>query len=185
MLPIYERDGAGGPAVTVRLACAGDAEAVRAIRNHAIEHSTALWTEVPQSPAESTAWLARHLRRGSAFVAEAGGEVAGFAVFAPWRDLEGYRHTVEDSVYVREGRHGLGIGSTLLTALITAARAAGHHLMIAGIESGNGASVRLHERFGFEHAGTIREAGIKFGRRLDLTLMRLALDETAAPGSLG
>ncbi|MEV7499741.1 N-acetyltransferase family protein [Streptomyces sp. NPDC093018] len=181
MLPIYERDRG----VTVRPACAGDAEAVRAIRNHAIEHSTALWTEIPQSPAEGAAWLARHLERGSAFVAEAGGEVAGFAVFAPWRDLEGYRHTVEDSVYVREGRHGLGIGSTLLTTLITAARAAGHHLMIAGIESGNGASVRLHERFGFEHAGTIREAGIKFGRRLDLTLMRLALDEAAAPGSLG
>ncbi|MFR9793319.1 N-acetyltransferase family protein [Streptomyces sp. MB22_4] len=172
MLPIYEKDRA----VTVRPACAGDAEAVRAIRNHAIEHSTALWTETPQSPAEAEAWLARHLERGSAFVAEAGGEVTGFATFAPWRELEGYRHTVEDSVYVREGRHGLGIGSTLLATLIAAAREAGHHLVIAGIEAGNGASIRLHERFGFEHAGTVREAGVKFGRRLDLTLMRLALD---------
>ncbi|WP_435644359.1 N-acetyltransferase family protein [Streptomyces sp. SCPE 10] len=172
MLPIYERAGA----VTVRRAHAGDAEAVRAIRNHAIEHSTALWTETPQSAAEGAAWLAAHLERGSAFVAETDGEVAGFAVFAPWRALDGYRHTVEDSVYVREGRHGLGIGSALLAALIAAAREAGHHLVIAGIEAGNGASIRLHERFGFEHAGTVREAGIKFGRRLDLTLMRLPLD---------
>jgi len=172
MLPIYERDRA----VTVRPAHAGDAEAVRAIRNHAIEHSTALWTETPQSAAEGVTWLAAHLERGSAFVAEADGEVAGFAAFAPWRALDGYRHTVEDSVYVREGRHGLGIGSALLTTLIAAAREAGHHLVIAGIEAGNGASIRLHERFGFEHAGTVREAGIKFGRRLDLTLMRLALD---------
>ncbi|MFF9179903.1 GNAT family N-acetyltransferase [Streptomyces misionensis] len=172
MLPIYERAGA----VTVRRAHAGDAEAVRAIRNHAIEHSTALWTEIPQSAAEGRAWLAAHLERGSAFVAETDGEVAGFAVFAPWRALDGYRHTVEDSVYVREGRHGLGIGSALLAVLIAAAREAGHHLVIAGIEAGNGASIRLHERFGFEHAGTVREAGIKFGRRLDLTLMRLPLD---------
>ncbi|TWV55829.1 N-acetyltransferase [Streptomyces misionensis] len=172
MLPIYERNRA----VTVRRAHAGDAEAVRAIRNHAIEHSTALWTETPQSAAEGAAWLAAHLERGSAFVAETDGEVAGFAVFAPWRALDGYRHTVEDSVYVRAGRHGLGIGSALLAALIAAAREAGHHLVIAGIEAGNGASIRLHERFGFEHAGTVREAGIKFGRRLDLTLMRLPLD---------
>ncbi len=47
--------------------------------------------------------------------------------------------------------------------------------MIAGIEAGNAASVRLHERFGFQHVGTIPEAGTKFGRWLDLTLMSLRL----------
>ncbi|MEV6762663.1 N-acetyltransferase family protein [Streptomyces sp. NPDC051105] len=171
MNPIYERDGT----VTIRPARPGDTEAVRAIRNHAIEHSTALWTETPQSPVEGAAWLAAHLARGSAFVADVGGEVAGFAVYGPWRELDGYRHTVEDSVYVREDRHGLGIGSALLGALLTAARAAGHHVVIAGIEAENTASVRLHRRFGFEHAGTVREVGTKFGRWLDLTLMRLPL----------
>ncbi|MER6923986.1 N-acetyltransferase family protein [Streptomyces spiralis] len=172
MNPIYERTRAD---VTVRRARPDDAEAVRAIRNHAIEHTTALWTQTPQSPAEAVAWLAAHLDRGSAFVAEAEGEVAGFAVHGPWRHLDGYRHTVEDSVYVREGRHGLGIGSALLKALIASARDAGHHVMIAGIEAGNTASIRLHERFGFHHAGTVPEVGTKFGRWLDLTLMRLPL----------
>jgi phosphinothricin acetyltransferase len=171
MTPLYERR----QAVTVRRAHPGDAEAVRAIRNHAIEHSTALWTEATQSPAEGAVWLAAHLERGSAFVAVTGEEVAGFAVYGPWRTLDGYRHTVEDSVYVREDRHGLGIGSALLAALIEAARAAGHHVMVAGIETRNGASVRLHERFGFQHAGTLPEVGTKFGRWLDLTLMRLPL----------
>ncbi|MEU2338026.1 N-acetyltransferase family protein [Streptomyces sp. NPDC006654] len=174
MNPLYER----APVVTVRPARAGDAEAVRAIRNHAIEHSTALWTDTPGTAAEGAAWFATHLERGSALVAEvagAPGEVAGFAVYGPWRALDGYRHTVEDSVYVREGSQGLGIGSTLLAALIAAAREAGHHVMIAGIEARNAPSVRLHERFGFEHAGTVREVGTKFGRWLDLTLMRLPL----------
>jgi len=172
MNPIYETSATG---VTVRPALAGDAEAVRDIRNHAIEHSTALWTDRTLSAAEGAAWLAAHLERGSAFVAEAAGEVVGFATYGPWREKEGYRHTVENSVYVREGRHGLGIGSALLDAVITSARAAGHHVMVAGIEAGNSASVRLHERYGFEHAGTVREVGIKFGRWLDLTIMRLPL----------
>ncbi|MCG7209057.1 GNAT family N-acetyltransferase [Streptomyces arenae] len=174
MNPIYERS----PAVTVRPAEARDAEAVRAIRNDAIEHSTALWTETPQTAAEGAAWFAAHLERGSALVAEvadAPGEVAGFAVYGPWRALDGYRHTVENSVYVREGRQGLGIGSALLAGLVVAAREAGHHVMIAGIEARNASSIRLHERFGFEHAGTVREVGTKFGRWLDLTLMRLPL----------
>lgn len=172
MDPIYERRST---AVTVRRALPGDAEAIRAIRNHAVEHSTALWTQTPQSSPESVAWLATHLERGSAFVAETAGDVAGFAVYGPWRALDGYRHTVEDSVYVREDRHGLGIGSALLAALIDSAGAAGHHVMIAGIEAGNTASIRLHERFGFQHVGTVPEVGTKFGRWLDLTLMRLPL----------
>ncbi|MFE1878404.1 GNAT family N-acetyltransferase [Streptomyces diastatochromogenes] len=171
MDPIYERHRA----VAVRPAHPGDAEAIRAIRNHAIEHSTALWTQTPQSPTEGAAWLATHLERGSAFVADVDGDVAGFAVYGPWRELDGYRHTVEDSVYVREGRHGLGIGSALLAALITAARDAGHHVVIAGIEAENTSSIRLHERFGFHHVGTVPEVGTKFGRWLDLTIMRLPL----------
>ncbi|MFC7308259.1 GNAT family N-acetyltransferase [Streptomyces monticola] len=162
-------------AVTVRLAGPGDAEAVREIRNHAIEHSTALWTQTLQSPTEGAAWLGAHLERGSALVAEVDGEVAGFAVYGPWRSYDGFRHTVENSVYVREGRHGLGIGSALLAALIDSARAAGHHVVVAGIEAENEGSIRLHERFGFQHAGTVREVGTKFGRWLDLTFMQLRL----------
>ncbi|WP_151479882.1 GNAT family N-acetyltransferase [Streptomyces albicerus] len=171
MNPIYENPGS----VTVRPAHPHDAAVVIAIRNHAVKHSTALWTETPQSPAEGAAWFAAHLDRGSAFVAEVEGEVAGFAVYGPWRDLDGYRHTVENSVYVRESCHGLGIGSALMTALISAARQAGHHVMIADIEAGNSASIRLHERFGFRHAGTVPEVGTKFGRWLDLTIMSLTL----------
>ncbi|MEU9862451.1 N-acetyltransferase family protein [Streptomyces sp. NPDC047971] len=171
MNPIYERT----EVVTVRPASLDDAEAIQAIRNHAIEHSTALWTHTPQSPTEAEAWLRGHVGRGAAFTAEVEGEVAGFAVYGPWRDLDGFRHTVEDSVYVRDGRHGLGIGSALLAALIGSAREAGHHTVIADIESENAASVRLHERFGFQHVCTMPEAGTKFGRWLDLTIMRLPL----------
>ncbi|MFD6469291.1 GNAT family N-acetyltransferase [Streptomyces goshikiensis] len=171
MNPIYERSRP----VTVRRALSGDVETIRAIRNHAIEHSTALWTQTLQSPAEAAAWLAAHLERGSAFVAEVEGETTGFGVYGPWREKDGYRHTVEDSVYVRDGMYGLGIGSALLAELISSARDAGHHVMVAGIEAENTASIRLHKRYGFHLVGTVPEAGTKFGRWLDLTLMQLPL----------
>ncbi|MFG2115910.1 GNAT family N-acetyltransferase [Streptomyces sp. NPDC048718] len=167
------REAVAGP--VVRAARPEDAEAIRAIRNHAIEHSTALWTRTPQSSEEAAAWLTVHLGRGSALVAEVDGEVAGFAVYGPWRELDGFRHTVENSVYVREDRHGRGIGSALLAALIDSARAAGHHVVVAGIEAENTSSIRLHQRFGFEHAGTVPEVGTKFGRWLDLALLTLRL----------
>ncbi|MFD7180662.1 GNAT family N-acetyltransferase [Streptomyces sp. NPDC059904] len=173
MHPLYEN---GVRAVTVRPALPSDLDTVLAIRNHAIEHGTALWTDTPQSLDEGAAWLGAHLERGSAYVAERGGAVVGFGVYGPWKDYSGFRHTVENSVYVAEGHHGHGIGSALLGTLVTSATAAGLHVMIAGIEAGNTASVRLHERHGFEHAGTVREVGTKFGRWLDLTLMRLQLN---------
>ncbi|MFJ9086276.1 GNAT family N-acetyltransferase [Streptomyces sp. NPDC102384] len=163
------------PAVKVRPAHEDDLDAVLAIRNHAIEHGTALWTDTPQSREEGAAWLGAHLERGSAYVAELGGDVVGFGVYGPWKAYSGFRHTVENSVYVTGGHQGAGIGSALLTTLVDSATAAGLHVMIAGIESGNAASIRLHERHGFEHAGTVREVGTKFGRWLDLTLMRRQL----------
>ncbi|MGY0488118.1 N-acetyltransferase family protein [Streptomyces sp. WG-D5] len=172
MDPRYETRA---PAVKVRPAHADDLDAVLAIRNHAIEHGTALWTDTPQSREEGAAWLGAHLGRGSAYVAELGGEVVGFGVYGPWKAYSGFRHTVENSVYVTEGHHGAGIGSALLATLVASAQEAGLHVMIAGIEAGNAASIRLHERHGFEHAGTVREVGTKFGRWLDLTLMRRPL----------
>ncbi|MFK0112099.1 GNAT family N-acetyltransferase [Streptomyces sp. NPDC091217] len=83
--------------------------------------------------------------------------MAGFAIHGSWRELD----------------HDLGIGSPLLAAFIGAAREAGHHGMIADIEARNFAVIRLHERFDFQHVGTVQEVGARFGRRLDLPIMQL------------
>jgi L-amino acid N-acyltransferase len=163
------------PLYKIRLAEAADAEAIRTIRNHVIEHSTAMWTTQTVSPRDGRTWLAENLTRRSAYVAEAGGQVIGFANWAPWRPKDGYRHTVEDSVYLTDGHQGHGLGAELLRTLIAGAAASGAHVMMAGIESSNARSVALHERLGFELVGTAREVGTKFGRWLDLTMMRLPL----------
>ena len=163
------------PLYKIRLAEPADAEPLRAIRNDVIEHSTAMWTTHLLSPADGQAWLADNISRRSAYVAEADGQVIGFANWSPWRPKDGYRHTVEDSVYLVAGQQGRGIGAELLRTLIAGATESGAHVMMASIEATNAPSVALHARQGFEVVGTAREVGRKFGRWLDLTMMRLAL----------
>jgi L-amino acid N-acyltransferase len=88
---------------------------------------------------------------------------------------------VEHSVYVHKDHRGRGFGRTVLKELIARATAQDYHLMIGGIEAGNTASIALHESLGFQHAGTIRQAGYKFGRWLDLAFYQLILPTPATP----
>jgi L-amino acid N-acyltransferase YncA len=163
------------PLYKIRPVGVDDMEAIRAIRNDVIEHSTAMWTTRLLTVQDGTSWLEENLARRSAYVAEASGDVVGFANWAPWRPKDGYRHTVEDSVYLVAGHQGRGVGAELLRTLIAGATESGAHVMMASIEATNATSVALHARQGFEVVGTAREVGTKFGRWLDLTMMRLAL----------
>lgn len=166
----------------IRPARSGDAAALLEIHNAAVSRSTALWTDHLDTLAGREAYLADHAAAGHAvLVAEDDEIIVGYASFGLWRQKSGYRLTVDDSVYVREGHQGAGIGRALLVALIETAGAAGFHVMIADIEAGNTASIRLHESLGFEVCGTLREVGAKFGRWLDLTIMRLELSPGAPP----
>ena len=105
----------------------------------------------------------------------------GYASFGDWRAFDGYRHTVEHSVYVRSDRRGGGIGTALMRVLIARARALGKHVMVAGIEAGNAGSIALHERLGFERVGLMPQVGTKFGRWLDLAFLQLVLDARSDP----
>jgi phosphinothricin acetyltransferase len=163
--------------VLIREARPDDLDAILAIYNHAIATGTALWLDETVDRANREHWLAAQSSRGfPVFIAEVDDVVAGYASYGVWRAYSGYRHTVDDSIYLVPTFHGRGIGSALMTVLIEHATAAGFHVMIADIESGNTASVRLHARFGFEVTGVIPEVGTKFGRWLDLTVMRRALN---------
>ena len=108
-------------------------------------------------------------------------DVLGYASFGPWRPHDGYRHTAEHSVYVRGDQRGRGLGEALLRALITRAQSAGIHVIVGAIEAGNTGSIRLHEKLGFAHIGTMPRVGMKFGRWLDLALLQLTLDDRPNP----
>lgn len=162
----------------IRDAIASDAEGISAIYNHAVVHTTAIWNEAVVDAENRRQWMtARQAMAYPVLVAvDARETVLGFASFGDWRPFEGYRHTVEHSVYVHHGHHGQGIGRALMLALIERARALGKHVMVAAIEAGNTASIRLHQQLDFEQTALMPEVGTKFGRWLDLALLQLRLD---------
>lgn len=166
----------------IRDAVPADAVAILSIYNHAVLETTAIWNDAASDLAGREAWLSARQAAGfPVLVAEIDGVVAGFASFGDFRAWEGYRFTVEHSVYVAPDRHRAGIGRALLAALIERALAAGKHAMIGGIEAGNTASIRLHEALGFREVGRLPQVGAKFGRWLDLVFLQLTLDDRAAP----
>ena len=163
---------------------AGDADidAITAIYNDAVAHTTAIWNETLVDAANRRAWLADRTGAGyPVLVAEVDGTVLGYATFGDWRAWDGYRHTVEHSVYVRADWRGGGIGRALMAALIDRARGLGKHVMVAGIEAGNAGSIRLHEALGFRQVGLLPQVGAKFGVWLDLAFLQLVLDGREAP----
>jgi L-amino acid N-acyltransferase YncA len=160
----------------IRDAHEDDLPAILAIHNDAVLTTTAIWNSTPVDLEDRRAWLAARRRAGyPVLVADQAGEVAGYASFGDWRAWEGYRFTVENSIYIRADRRGHGIGSALLAPLVAAAGRLGKHVMVAGIEAGNAASIRLHHRHGFVQVGHFREVGEKFGRWLDLVFLQRTL----------
>lgn len=110
--------------------------------------------------------------------AEPDGKVLGYAYAGPFRPRRAYRFTLENSIYLRRDAAGRGLGQKLLAALIEAATAWGGRQMMAVIgDSGNTASIRLHTKLGFQHAGLSRSVGWKHGRWLDSVLMQLPLGD--------
>ena len=118
-------------------------------------------------------------------VAEVEGIVAGYAYAVPFRKRPAYRYAVKHSIYVHPDHLHSGVGRRLLPALIDACAAAGFRQMIAYIEAANEPSKRLHEAFGFEHAGLLKGVGFKYGRWTDSILMQRALGagDAASPGA--
>jgi L-amino acid N-acyltransferase YncA len=163
-------------ALTIRHATIDDAPAIAAIYAHHVAVGTASFdTEGPIAAVWETK-IADIAQRGWPFlVAEDAGRVTGYAYATQFRDRPAYAHTCEDSVYVHPDAVGQGIGSQLMDALIATADAAGFHQMIAVIGGGEPASIALHAKAGFRHAGRMEKVGLKFGRLLDTVYMQYSI----------
>jgi len=166
----------GSARVLVRSASDADLPAILAIYNDAVLRTTAIWMDAAVDLAERRAWYdARRARSYPVLVAETDGTTVGYGSFGDFRPFEGYRFTVEHSVYVAEQARGKGIGAALLQTLIEEARKLGKHVMVGGIAADNTASLALHTRLGFRETARMPEVGRKFGRYLDLVFMQKTL----------
>jgi phosphinothricin acetyltransferase len=163
--------------VELRLAAPDDAEAIRDMYNLEVETSTATFDLVPRTLRAQREWLAARSGAFSAIVATEGGEVLGFASLSPYKERAAYRTTVEDSVYVRRDRQGLGVGRALLERMLDVATESGFHAVMARIEASGEASRGLHAACGFALVGIEREVGRKFNRWLDVAVMQCVLHQ--------
>lgn len=159
------------------------AGAILDILNDAIAHSTALYEYRPRSLESMRKWFEVKSRGQNPVLGaiDARGVLLGFASYGPFRPHAAYKYTIEHSVYVDAKHRGRGIGRVLMERLMERAGQQQYHMMIGGIDRDNQASIALHEKLGFEHAGTIRHAGFKFGRWLDLAFYQRQLMGPAQP----
>jgi phosphinothricin acetyltransferase len=173
-------DPAAHADVVIRLAERRDAAGIRAVHNHYVTTSTALFDLVPRTLDEQVVWIDEHSGGHPAVVAvdpsaEVPGGVVGFGSLSPFRPRPAYAGSVEDSVYLLGSHHGRGIGRALLEELLRLAQAHGFHAVFARIAGGNEPSIALHAACGFDTVGVEREVGRKFGRWLDVVEMQRML----------
>jgi phosphinothricin acetyltransferase len=145
----------------IRPAAEEDFETIAAITSHYIATSAIHFGYQPVTAGELRATWRAGAGRYPWLVTDDGGVVVAYAKAGEWRSRDAYRWTTEVGIYVDAARRGGGLGIALYRELLAALAAAGFHSVIGGVTLPNPASVALHERCGFVHVGTVREAGFK------------------------
>ena len=171
-----------GEAPIIRPSRDDDVAAIAAIYGHHVLHGVASFEEVPPVVEEMARRRGEILAQGLPYlVAERHGRAVGYCYASRFRPRPGYRYTLEDSVYVAADQVGHGIGRRLLDGVLTRGAELGYRQMVAVIGGRETiASIRLHERLGFTHAGILPAVGFKFSRWIDIVLMQRALGSGAA-----
>jgi L-amino acid N-acyltransferase YncA len=172
---LRRRGSTGNQCVRLRRAVAADLPAITDIYNEAILTTTATFDTKPQTVRQRTAWFREHGKRYPIIVAHSNGRVIGWACVSAWSDRAAYKDTGETSFYVRSEFRGRGVGRKLKLAIIAAARRKGFRSLIARVANGSDASLHLNKATGYEHVGTLKKVGYKFGRLLDVHILQKML----------
>lgn len=147
------------------------------IFNEAIVNSTALYDYQPRTMESMKTWFENKTMNNFPVIGITNeeGELLGFGSFGAFRSWPAYKYTVEHSLYIRKDNRGNGLGKIILSEIIKNAKSQDYHCLVAGIDSTNIVSIRLHESYGFEYCGIIKDAGYKFSNWLDLSFYQLIL----------
>ncbi len=160
----------------IRNATETDLPQMLEIYNEIIATTTAVFQYDPHTLEMRNEWFQTKQQQGfPVFVTEENNIIIGFSTIGSFRNWQAYKYSVENSVYVKAGYRGKGIGKLLLQPLIDAAKQMKMHTIMAGIVADNESSLRLHKSFGFEEVAHFKEVGFKFDRWLDLKFLQLMI----------
>jgi L-amino acid N-acyltransferase len=160
----------------IRKSTVQDLPSILEILNYEIQHSTAVYDENIRSLEQLNAWFLEKNKTGfPVFVAEENQQILGYATFGTFRPHDGFRLTVEHSIYISKDFRGRGIGHLLMEQIMNSGRESGYHVMVAGIDANNVKSIQFHLEFDFVEVGRMKEVGQKFGAWLDLVFLQKLL----------
>lgn len=168
--------------IIIRPAKNADLGTILEIFNHAIKHTTAVYTYDPYTPEMMQDWFNDKQKNGfPVYVSTENDTVTGFVTYGTFRTRLAYKYTVEHSIYVHPNHRERGIAKVLILHIIEVAKKADIHVLMGGIDAENTISIDFHKKFGFKEVGNLKEVGFKFGRWLDLVFMQLILDTPKEP----
>jgi L-amino acid N-acyltransferase YncA len=160
----------------IRNATEEDLSRILEIYNHAILNTTAIYDYKPHTIDDRKKWYEDKKKAGYPLIVfEEDNEVVGFAAFGSFRPFPAYKYSIEHSLYVHKDYRNKGIATSLMRELIKISNEMEYAIMVAGIDSQNTTSISLHEKLGFKYCGTVKKAGYKFGRWLDVMFYQLDL----------
>lgn len=159
----------------IRNVSTDDADQICDIYNYYVLNTIITFEETPVSNEEMKSRIEKTTGKLPWIVYEENKQVIGYAYASEWKSRCAYKHSLETTVYLKQGQGGNGIGSLLYKELISSLKAKNYHAAIGGISLPNEASIALHEKFGFEKIGQFREVGFKFDRWIDVGYWELIL----------
>ena len=165
----------------IRPARPADAARICEIYNHFVRETVITFEEVPVDADEMAGRIRDVLTLAPWLVAEENGIIAGYGYATPWKARSAYRFAMESTIYMAAEFSGQGIGGTLYATLIAELRTRDIHCAIGGIALPNPASIRLHERLGFQKIGQFREVGWKFDQWVDVGYWELLIRGQSRP----
>ncbi len=169
--------------ISIRLATEADMGDVAQIYRHYVENTVVSFDDAPKPLAEWVDKFAYLTKLDLPFLVAVSpnNQILGFAYVSPWNQRAAYKHTVENSIYLRPAAVGLRLGPRLMNALMDECRERGIREIVAVIaDRGAEASIRMHQKLGFKEVGRLGKVGYKFDRWVGTVLMQKSLKKKRA-----
>ncbi len=159
----------------IRPVIESDAKEIAEIYNYYILNTIATFQEDKVSESDIKDKINQVIRSYPWFVFEENNKVIGYAYANQWKERTAYRFCVESSIYVKDEYQKKGVGSQLLSYLISDLKEDDFHSVIAGIAFPNEASVAMYKKNGFRKVAHFTDIGYKFEQWIDLEYWELLL----------